>query len=61
LRVGDDVSKPVNKIVPVFIIGKYASALNSANNYMMQGTGGIDSGFTGHTVLVLQTLIERKL
>jgi len=28
---------------------------------MMQSTGGIDSGFTGHNALVLQSLIEGKL
>jgi len=61
LRVGDDVSKPVNKIVPVFIIEKYASALNSADNNMMQSTGRIDSDFSGHAALVSQSLIERKL
>jgi hypothetical protein len=61
LRVADKLTEPGNKIVPVLVIGKYASALNSANDYMTQGTGRIDSGFTGHTALVLQTPIEGKL
>jgi hypothetical protein len=43
------------------VIRNYVSALNSANDNMMQSTGGINSGFTGHTALVSQTLIERKL
>jgi len=59
--VGDDLTEPVNKIVPILVIRKYESALNSANDYMMQSTRGIDSRFTGHIALVLQSMIEGKL
>ena len=44
-RLSDNITQPFNKIIPVLIIGKYTSALDSANNDMMQGTGSIDAGF----------------
>jgi hypothetical protein len=46
--LGDDITQTVYKIIPVLIIGKYPSALDSTNNDMMQGTGSIDAGFAWH-------------
>jgi len=53
-RLGDDVTEPVSKIVPVLVIRKYPPAFSSANDNMMQRSGGIDSGFTGHASFVTQ-------
>jgi len=50
--LGDDITQTAYKIIPVLIIGKYPSALDSTNNDMMQGTGSIDAGFAWHIVWI---------
>jgi hypothetical protein len=40
--------KPFEKIVPVYVIDEDRGPFDSANDDMMQGTGGIDTRLTGH-------------
>ena len=54
LRLGDDITQPFNKIIPVLIIGEYPPTLDSTNNNMMQGSGSIDARFAWHTKLISQ-------
>ena len=47
-HLGDNITQPFNKIIPVLIIAEYTSALDSTNNDMMQGSRSIDACFAWH-------------
>jgi hypothetical protein len=42
--------KPVEKIVPVYVIDEDRGPVDSANDDMMQSTGGIDARLAGHAL-----------
>ncbi len=52
--VGDNVIDSVNEVFPVGIIIENFPALDSPNDDMLQGTGGIDSGFAWHNAFIPQ-------
>ena len=60
-RLGDDITQTFDKIIPVLIIGKDTTVLDTANDDMMQGAGSINSGFAWHKFFVSFITQIRKL
>ena len=54
LRVGDNIIDSLNEVFAVGIIFENFPALDSPNDDMLQGTGGIDSGFAWHKGFIPQ-------
>jgi hypothetical protein len=52
LSFGNNLTTPLKKIFPVRGVFKDRFALDSPDDDVMQGTGGIYAGFTRHDILV---------
>jgi hypothetical protein len=52
LRLGEDITEALSKIIPVLIIKEYPPAFNSAHDDMMQGPGSIDASLAWHSIFI---------
>jgi hypothetical protein len=52
--IGQDTAAPIQEIIPVAVIKKYLSAMDSPHNDGMQSVWGVWTSFPWHIKLVLQ-------
>ena len=50
--LGKSASQPIHKSIPILIILEDSSALDPSYNDVMQSTGGVDTGLSGHRVRI---------
>ena len=48
LSLFNNSAQPVEKIVPIMIVGKDVAPLDTANDDVMQSAGGVSAGLAGH-------------
>ena len=54
--LGKNVSQPIYKSIPILVILEDSSALDPSHNDVMQSTGSVDTGSSGHRVKIAKGL-----
>ena len=61
LGLFQDIAQPINKIVTILIIFENFSTLDTANNNMVQGSGGVYPRLSGHARILTRLVLERQI
>ena len=60
-RLFQDLAQPIDKIVTILIIFENFSTLDTANNNMVQGSGGVYPRLSGHARILTLLVLERQV